>query len=63
MQATDPPAFILSVIVAVATAWTAGNPYAAVIDPASAEQPAVYRDAVRRAVTRLCAPRAEGRPE
>ena len=63
VQATDPPAFLLSVIVAVATAWAAGNPYAAVIDPTSAEQPAVYREAIRRAVNRLCAPAGEGRPE
>ncbi len=63
VQATDPPAFLLSVIVAVATAWTAGNPYAAVIDPTSAEQPAVYREAIRRAVTRLCSPAGNGQVE
>ena len=56
VQAADPPAFILSVIVAVATAWAAGNPYAAVIDPTSADQPAVFREAVRRAVARICGP-------
>ena len=63
VQATDTPAFILSVIVAVATAWTAGNPYAAVIDPATAGCPTVYRDAVRRAVTRFCAAAPEGERE
>ncbi len=60
VQAADTPALLLSLIVAVATAWTAGNPYAAVIDPASAERPTVHREAIRRAVARLCAPEPDG---
>ena len=59
VQSTDSPAFLLSVIVAIASAWAAGNPYAAVIDPATADQPAIYREAVRRAVARACAPGPE----
>lgn len=55
VQSTDSPAFILGVIVAIASSWAAGNPYATVIDPDLADHPLVYRESVRRAVARLCA--------
>ena len=55
VQKEDTPAFLLSVIIAVAGAWTAANPYSVVIDPASAKDPTVHREAIRRAAERLCA--------
>ena len=56
VQSTDSPAFILSVIVAIASSWAAGNPYATVIDPALADHPSICRESVRRTVARVCAP-------
>ena len=56
VQSADTPAFILSAVIALATAWTAANPHSFAIDPVAARDPAVHRDAVRGAVGRLCCP-------
>lgn len=54
VRAEDTPAFIFSAVIALATAWTAANPHSFAIDPVSARDPAVHREAIRRAVQRLC---------
>jgi AcrR family transcriptional regulator len=45
-----PPGFLLVAIMALATAWTAANPFGSSLQPDAAMKPGALRDAIARAV-------------
>jgi len=48
-----PPAFLLVVIMTLATAWSAAGPFGQALDPESAKLPDVLRRTIVEAVRRL----------
>ena len=48
------PAFLLTIVISLTTAWTAANPLGALIDPSAAKNRAATRKAIARAVERIC---------
>ena len=64
MDATYPPEFLLTLIITLASAWTAANPLGMSIAPDAAAKRASLRAAIASAVQRLCmpSPRAGDQP-
>ena len=50
---TFPPAFMLTAVMALATAWTATNPFGTLLDPDAHKRPAVLKRNIAEAVKRL----------
>ena len=55
VDATFPPSFLLTAILALATAWTTAGPFAS-LDPEAAGQPARLRENIAKVVGRLVDP-------
>jgi hypothetical protein len=51
-----PPDFLLTLIVTLASAWTAANPFGTSITPNAEEHRAPLRRAIERTVRKLCVP-------
>lgn len=45
-----PPSFLLTAIMALATAWTAANPFGPSLDPEAAKRPTALRESIADAV-------------
>ncbi|MGC1304340.1 MAG: TetR family transcriptional regulator [Caulobacteraceae bacterium] len=56
VSADFPPTFLITAIMALATAWTAVNPFGASLDAAALEHVDVLRNGIVHAVERLVAP-------
>jgi AcrR family transcriptional regulator len=54
------PAFLLTAIMALATAWTAANPYGPYIDPDGPKKPAALRRSIAEAVRLLTESKMDG---
>ncbi len=55
VNAAFPPAFLLTVIMAISTAWTAVNPFGSTLDPEGAGDPSALRQRVSDVVRLLVA--------
>jgi hypothetical protein len=55
MGTAFPPAFLLTAILALATAWTTANPFRPSLDPEALNRPAELRRNIVEAVRRLSA--------
>jgi AcrR family transcriptional regulator len=58
-----PAEFLLTLVITLASAWTAANPFGISIAPDASLQRSSLRTAIADAVTRLCVPATPGRPE
>jgi AcrR family transcriptional regulator len=56
---TFPPRFLLTALMALATAWTATNPFGPSLDPEAVEHRAALKRDIVKAVTLLAAPNRE----
>jgi len=54
------PGFLLTAILALATAWTAANPYGPFIDPDAPKKPAALRRSIAKAVRLLTESKMDG---
>jgi AcrR family transcriptional regulator len=53
VSAALPPAFLLTAIMSIATAWSAANPFGSTIDPDAPKRPAALRRCIAEAVRAL----------
>jgi AcrR family transcriptional regulator len=56
VTASLPPAFLLTAVMTLATAWTAANPFGPSLDPDAAKEADVLRANIAKAVTRIARP-------
>jgi AcrR family transcriptional regulator len=56
LSVTFPPAFLLTAVMTLATAWTAANPFGSSLDPESAKAPDALRENIAEAVRLISQP-------
>ena len=60
MGTAFPQAFLMTAIMALATAWTAANPFGPSLDPGAAKHLAALRKSIAEAVTLISNAKAAG---